>query len=319
MHRSICAGALVALAGLSLVSTATASAKPVKRQPVDLAFSAVAGNRPVTCGSPITGLGSTARTAVLSDLRFYATDVKLITRSGRAVPVKLDRDSAFQVTRKSGSVTLIDLENAKGACAAEGTPATNAHVRGTVPAGQYVGARWTVGVPFALNHSDLTSAPAPLNLAAMGWSWQVGRKFLKIELTDPTATPAAPMAMRQMDMPMEPTAGPSSTFLAHVGSTGCTGNPAAGASVKCTTPNEANIRLNKFNAKTQRVAVDVGALVAGQDVFYNHGDAPGCMSGPTDPECGGVFRSLGIGWNADGNGNGISPSNPQTLFRAIQR
>ena len=40
------------------------------------------------------------------------------------------------------------------------------------------------------------------------------------------------------------------------------------------------------------------------------------MSGPTDPECEGVFGAFGIGWKADGTGNGAS-RHAQTVFRAI--
>ena len=39
-----------------------------------------------------------------------------------------------------------------------------------------------LGVPFPLNHTDITTAPAPLDLTSMDWSWQSGRKFAKIEL-----------------------------------------------------------------------------------------------------------------------------------------
>lgn len=298
------ARALLAAAGLSLLAAAPAGAAATKH--VDLKFAAMAGKQPVACGTAIPGLGMASQSAQLADLRFYVSGVALIRGDGKAVPVKL-RASSFQLTRKAGSVTLIDLENGKGGCSQEGTAATNADVRGTVPAGRYKGLRYTVGVPEALNHTDLSAAPAPLNLTAMGWSWQVGRKFLKIETTDPS-------------------------FMVHLGSTGCTGNPAGGASVTCTSSNRVVVRMTSFDPSRQKVAVDVKALLAGSDLSGGMSSMgtmgmaaqPGmdmdtgaaCMSGPGETNCAPVFKALGIGWNTKSGGGAASPSK-QTVFRAM--
>lgn len=304
MHRfaSRAFRALPFVAGLGLLFAAPATAH--ETQTVDLEFAAMAGDRPVSCGQPITGLGTTDQTAQLRDLRFFVSDVALVRPNGSAVPVKLRSNSSSRVTRDGGAVTLIDLENGSGSCAEEGTRATNAFVRGTAPHDKYVGVRWTVGVPSALNHTDAPAAPAPLNLAAMAWSWQVGRKFVKIEVTDPAGAAGT---------------WSDNTFFVHIGSTGCTGNPATGQTARCTAPNRASVRLKRFDPSRQRVAVDLEALLAGNDVTVNRSDAPGCMSEATDPECGWVFRHLGIGWKADGTGNGLSPANQQSVFRAISR
>lgn len=300
-----------------------AKAKAKRQQAVAIDFAAVAGSTPVRCGQPIAGLGTTGAAAQLTDFRFFVSDVKLLRRDGRAVTVRLRRDAPFRVTRGKAAVTLIDLENGTGGCAG-GTRATNAFVRGTVPAGDYVGARWTLGVPYALNHTDATTAPAPLNSAAMAWSWQVGRKFTKIEVSDPAVAGATPWAAR--------------TFFVHLGSTGCVGNPATGATARCAAGNRAEIVLKRFDPKRQRVAVDVQALTAGNDVTKNGGGAPGCMSAATDPECGPVFGALGLRLAGGGMGDGgmghgdmaggmdhgamggMSAAAPQqTVFRAIRR
>ncbi len=298
------AAGLLAAAGLSLLLAAPAVAhKAPTAKKVDIAFGAVAGATPVACGTAVTGLGSTSKTAQLADLRFYVSDAALISSNGTAVPVKLGADNAFRVTRRAGAVTLIDLENATGSCAEQGTKATNAHIRGTVPAGTYKGLRFTVGVPSKLNHSDVTAAPAPLNLAALAWSWQVGRKFLKIETADPV-------------------------FMVHLGSTGCTGNPATGKTVKCSSSNRVPVRLKSFNPARQRVAVDIKALLAGSDLSGGMGsmsraagmdmEMSGCMSGPGEMGCGPVFGALGIAWS-DTTGGGAASASKQTVFRAIGR
>jgi uncharacterized repeat protein (TIGR04052 family) len=312
--------------GALLAPAADAAKQPAKSQPVAIGFAAVAGSTPVACGTPITGLGTTARAAQLTDLRFFVSDVRLLRKDGRAVTLRLRADSPWRVTRGKAAVTLIDLENGRGGCAEAGTKGTNAFVRGTVPAGDYIGARWSVGVPFALNHTDATTAPAPLNSAAMAWSWQVGRKFTKIELSDPGTDAAAAWAAR--------------TFFVHLGSTGCEGNPATGETVSCAASNRAAITLRRFDPARQRVAVDLKAMLAGVDATQNGGGAPGCMGGPTDPECGPIFNAFGLraptgggmdmgdGGMGDGGmemGGGMpmsasaSAAAKQTVFRAIER
>ncbi|MFN8112002.1 MAG: metallo-mystery pair system four-Cys motif protein [Solirubrobacterales bacterium] len=304
-HKKIrSVGLTVTLAAALMAAPGFATAnKPAKTKKVDIEFAATAGKAPVSCSKPIAGLGSTDQTADLRDLRFYVTDVELIGKSGKAVPVKLSGGAPFTLKSSKGDVTLIDLENGKGACAEEGTRAMNSHLRGTVPAGKYVGAKWTVGVPPKLNHSDVVGAKAPLNLTAMAWNWQYGRKFVKIELTDP-AGPSGSW--------------PENTFFVHVGSNDCSGNPASGQKVKCGLPNEAKVKLASFNPDRQKVAVDLKRLFEGNDVTANSGGAPGCMSEQTDLECGGVFGALGIDWKADGSGTGL-PTGGQTVFRAIGR
>lgn len=284
------------------------------RQPVAIRFAAVAGRAPVACGRPIGALGTTGRSAQLTDLRFFVSNVKLLRRGGGAVALRLRRDSPFRVTRGKAAVTLIDLENGRAGCAG-GTRGTNAFVRGTAPRGHYAGVRWTVGVPFALNHTDATTAPAPLNSAAMAWSWQSGRKFTKIEVSDPGTDPAAAWTAR--------------TFFVHLGSTGCSGDPATGETVRCIASNRPQVTFRRFDPSRQQVAVDVKAMLAGVDVTVNGGGAPGCMGGPTDPECGPVFDAFGLRLGSGGGANvgggmgmghaAAARAPKQSVFRPIPR
>ncbi len=306
-------------------NAAPKTAKSAKTQTVKLRFAAVAGNAPVSCEAPIAGLGTTSQTADLKDLRFFVSDVKLLRKDGTGVSVKLKANKDYRVTGAKGSVTLIDLENGKGACAEEGTPGTNASVIGTVPRGTYVGVRWSLGVPFALNHTNTAGAAGPLGLSAMAWSWQFGRKFVKVEFADPAAAGTQPTSGMKMQMAMPgttpaptPAAGAwaAPTYFVHVGSTGCTGNPATGNAVSCLAANRSTVKLAKFNPTTQQIAVDVAQLVAGNDLAKSPDMMPGCMSGPADPECGSEFKALGISWSADGKATGKATGS-QSVFRAI--
>ncbi len=274
-------------------------------QAVTLEFAAYAGSTPVKCGTVVTGLGSGNVDAQIKDFRFYVSNVKLIKADGSEVALTLGANDDWNLTAGNDALTLIDLEDASGSCAA-GTAATNATIKGSVPAGEYVGVTMTMGVPFALNHSDYATATKPLDIQAMAWSWQSGRKFAKIELTDPAGVPGTWAA---------------NTFNVHLGSTGCTGNPASGETVSCAAPNRMVFKFASFNPSTQKIAVDVKALVAGTNITVNGAGAPGCMSGGTDPECLHVFEALAIDWKSDGKGTGLPVNGgaAQTLFKAIAK
>lgn len=55
---------------------------------------------------------------------------------------------------------------AAGSCDV-GNEAINATVEGMVPAAEYTGVVFKMGVPFELNHNDTTLAPSPLNLTGL--------------------------------------------------------------------------------------------------------------------------------------------------------
>jgi uncharacterized repeat protein (TIGR04052 family) len=267
-------------------------------QDVSIQFSAVAGsaNTPVACGTLINGLGSTPTSAQLTDLRFYVTDVQLVNDKGVAVPVTLAAN-AWQQTAGTNTVTLIDLENGQGACGSEGTAATNAVVRGTVPGGNYVKVKATLGVPEAMSHSDVMAAAAPLDIMAMGWSWQAGRKFAKIEINPVGGVSSAGASV--------------ATYNVHLASTDCTGRN--DGTDTCTKKNLSQFTLD-FNAGTQQIAIDLAALFAGTDVRNNQSDAVGCMSATSDLDCAAIFTRFGLDLSTGGQAG-----TAQSVFRAIAK
>lgn len=296
------------LAAVGLL-TACGGGDPVVETPVvttktvELSFAAMAGSDPITCASSLTGLGTTAASGGLKDLRFYIANVRLVKADGSEAPLTLPPNDDWNATLGSDGVTLIDLEDNTGTCV--GTAATNTTLRGAVPTGDYVGVKMTLGVPFALNHTDQGAStsvtPAAINNAVnpgMAWAWAGGRKFAKIEVTDPGWT--AP------------------TFNVHIGSTGCTGvNPAAGQVDTCSKPNRLDLAFGAFDPTTQKIAVDVKALLTGNDVTVNGSGPTGCMSGTTDPECPKVFEALAI--DLTGTGQTLGNGSSQTVFRVVAK
>ncbi len=203
-----------------------------------------------------------------SDLRFFVSDVKLIRRGGKARAAQAGEELGLPRHPRGRRRDADRPGERHRRVRRSGTPGTNAVVRGTVPAGTYVGVRWTVGVPFALNHTDAPAMPAPLNSAAMAWSWQGGRKFTSIEFTDPGGATGSWTAK---------------TFFVHLGSAGCTGNPATGQTVSCKASNRAAVRLKRFDPARQQVAVDVKALLAGNDITVNKARRAGLHVRPDRP------------------------------------
>lgn len=282
-------------------STPSIPAAPVTKA-VSIQFAAVAGsaNTPVNCASPISGLGSTPTDARLADLRVYLTNVQLINDAGVAVPVTLATNE-WQYTSGADSVALIDLENGQAGCSAEGTAAINSVITGTVPDGNYVRVKATIGVPEKLSHSDVMASSPPLDIIAMGWSWQAGRKFAKIEVnpvggvTTTTATGSSTV----------------STFNLHQASTDCTGRN--DGTDTCAKKNLAEFDLS-FNPTTQQIAIDLAALFSATNIRINQNDAIGCMSATSDLDCPTLFTKMGLNLSTGGQA-----SSPQVVFRTIAK
>jgi uncharacterized repeat protein (TIGR04052 family) len=297
---SILFGTLTSISVATLTACGGGDSGP---KSVTIDFAAMAGTTPITCASSLTDLGTTNAGGGLADLRFYISNVKLVKADGSTAPLTLNGTDNYNATKGSDTVTLIDLEDKTGLCA-EGTTGMNSSIKGTVPAGDYVGVKMTLGVPLAMNHTDQTAdvsvTPAVINNAVhpgMAWSWAGGRKFTKIEVKNTSWT--APL------------------FTVHLGSTGCTGtNPAAGQVDTCSRPNRVDFGFASFNPDTQKVAVDVKALLSGNNVTFNQNSAPGCMSGATDLECPAIFDALSLDLTL---GTTLNNGANQRLFRVANK
>lgn len=238
---------------------------------VTIRFAANVGSAPAACGMIYTGQGAEGSTLSLNDYRFYVSNVRLMNAAGEEVPVELAQDGLWQYA----NVALLDFEDGSGLCGDIGNADLNNKVVGTVPEGDYTGLVFDLGLPFELNHLDTTSAPAPLNIPAMWWNWQYGYKFVRID--------------------MQTTNSDSPAWFIHLGSTGC--NSADGNTPPdepCSNPNVATVRFDTFNPVQNFVVADLSALLAGVDLNANVPMPPGCMSGPDDPDCTGLFPGFGL-------------------------
>jgi uncharacterized repeat protein (TIGR04052 family) len=253
-------------------------------QAVRVRFSAVVGTSPLVCGQEYKDIGTTKPVIRIADFRFYVSRLRVLRADGSEQPVTLTQDDLWQLDE----VALLDFENGTAACA-NGTEQMRDFVEGHVPPGTYVGVRFDLGLPFEKNHKEPTLQPSPLNLSRMFWSWNAGYKFLRLDIRS---------------------SGQPKGWMLHLGSTGCTpaGSPTIPA-VACARPNIVTVDLPTFDVASDIVEFDLEALLAGSNVDANTPKTgEGCMSGPSDPECGPLLARFGLA-------SGEAPT-AQTVFRA---
>lgn len=255
-------------------------------EPVTIQFQGMVGDEPFACGQLYENIGLSSETILPADFRLYLYDVRLIDATGRETPLALVQDGRWQYRE----VALLDFENKTPPCN-QGTVQTNGEIHGEVPAGSYRGIRFKLGLPFDLNHADASTAPSPLSLTAMFWSWRAGYKFLRID--------------DGRDL-----------VRVHIGSTACVGpNPAT--TLRCDRLNVGEIYLPDYQPG-DRIIADLKALFADSDLSVNTPNTvPGCESAPQDEDCDPIFRSLGINF-----ANGLPDASHQTFFRvegAVER
>ena len=236
---------------------------------MELRFDARMGQAAFACGGVLPHVGTSALVAEPLDLRLYVHDVKLLRENGEQVAFELAPDEQWQSTR----VALLDFEDGSGR-GDRGTEAVNTALRGSAPDHtDYVGLSFTLGVPADLDHLDLATAVAPLDVPGMWWSWQGGYKYLRAELS----TPANPDG-----------------FLFHLGAANCVGSPANG--YVCEQRNLPRVTL--LGDVHGRITLDLAALFAGVDLGQKpdlvSDLVPGCMSHDADPECPPLFATLGL-------------------------
>lgn len=318
----------VAFAAAALIATLAAcgggsdtpAAPAPTTQTVSIEFVGTVGDTPIDCSSSLAGLGTGGSNARLTDLRLFVANLKLINAAGQEVAVTLDAND-FQLTEGSNSVALVDLENGSGYCV--GDSQMHATITGTVPVGTYSGVEMTLGVPEALNHSETFAAKAPLDNKDMAWSWQAGRKFAKIEVNPEkagaTGTFTGGIAKYNADGTLAGSF--NSTFNFHLGNTGCVAGTNPGE-YSCSSDSTRTFHIHDFNPATQRITVDLKELFTLSALVEEHGGAPGCMSGPTDPECVAMWSVIGSSF--DGSGNSVVDEDSEflhghTVFRALAK
>lgn len=269
MARSI--GRLAAVAWICQLCLVCACNDYAARERVEIRAVAMIGSEPAQCGRRYARWG---KTFGLADARLYLSQIELLRKESMTWEPLLLEENPWQ----SQGVVLLDFENGQGDCADFGTASLNARFLGEVPAGDYVGLRFSVGLPAEQNHIDPTTARGPLAEPGMFWTWQGGYKFVKVDVKVDGARNGAPLRNNL-----------------HLGSTGCVSPaPMMAPSSPCRRPNFAQITLFPFDLRSQQLALSLDALLM-PSLTQGHARSPNCMGGPQEPaHCDTIVRNLGL-------------------------
>ena len=293
-------------------------------QLVNLAFALRVNGHEAVCGAAYQGLGNTAQPLRMEGFRFYASKLTLENASG-TVPVRL-------AAKPNGTVYQDAERNLALIGHAQGcdSPARlrNLTLTGSAPRGEYDRLCFDLGVPFELNHSDVATAPSPLNVTGMSWSWLSGRVFLRFDAKVPGGDGGGGGHGHGKHEGEDHGGGDGSdgtgtdaeltqNFFVHLGSTGCsngTGDFGAPPDAACTYPNRPRICLDYAPvAAGHPVIADIAPVIGELDITVNTQDtAPGCMSFPGDPECVTILPQLNLDFAL--SPNELIPRRDQSLF-----
>lgn len=243
---------------------------------VKLEFSALIDGQKADCNTEYT-LGINDAKAKLADARIFISAVEYRNMAGDWVAMKLMANDW-----QHENVALLDFEDGTGSCKDSGTAEMHNTIDGMLMPGTYDKVRFSLGLPFELNHIDNATAPSPMNAPGMFWVWLGGYKFMRVD-----------WIVTGADLPR---------FNTHLGSTHCmSDSPTTPPEERCGNHNMAKLEFNITSQLHNQVSLDLNKLVGQSDLQKNKMESPpGCMSSPMEPEdCGGIFTALGMTF-ADG-------------------
>ena len=194
-------------------------------------------------------------------MRFFVSDLAIVDSEGRLHPVVLSEDGRWQ----QANLALVDMEDGEGTCT-NGTPGMHPAIIGAADVSDIAALRFTVGVPFHLNHANPLTAVPPLDDGAMHWHWRSGYKFLRAGVTSER----------------------DGSWI-HLGSTACEGTVRDIRS--CRSPNRVTVELPDYTPESL-IAVDLSSLFGQVDL--NDEQRTDCSSAPGETECAGMFGALGL-------------------------
>lgn len=265
----------------AIIASAGLSGCAESERVIEIRFDALLDGQVLACTEP------SERSRRVEDLRFYVSDPYLIDPNGGRAVIRLDQTQAHQFE----DIALIGVVWPGRNC--DDQPSTQT-LSGDAPSGDYNALGFTIGLPFELNHANPLTAPPPLNIGSMFWTWQLGYKFLRLDLG--------------------PGADDKDAWSFHLGSTGCRSPSSVRPPPEpCGRPNRLHVVLRNFDPKSDRVVIDLDALA---DIFQAS-DASSCVGDyHRQPHCRRAMAKLAL--DAD-DGRCEDDCGDQTLFRIEQR
>lgn len=245
----------------------------------EIAFTALIGAEPWRCDGAYQ-MGSPPSEVRPSHLRLFVHDISLIGPDGQAVPLVLE-DNEWQGNFEDvgHTVALLDFDDGTGNCRYT-DPEVHTTVSGWAPAGgSYTGLSFRIGVPSALNHLDAGLAPPPMNRPGMWWSWKDGHMTLRAEFDTLSSDSHRPVTADDTTNP-----GGWQLWLAETVAGECAED--VPTVFNCPDEQQPRIQLDQFDANSDTVELDLGALFSDVDLArteYDPEPAEGIEPQVTDP------------------------------------
>ncbi len=127
--------------------------------------------------------------------------------------------------------------------------------------------RFTLGLPFAINHLNPLTQESPLNIPSMFWSWQIGHKFLRLEMVTK-----------------------DDTWLYHLGSIGCSASsPMRSPEQECRYPNRYEFEL-PLNKQHKLLKFELASLLNNVTLSAH----TSCQSSPDSFSCQTLMSNLNL-------------------------
>lgn len=281
----LAAALLTGCGGSSSSSTDDGGNTPASQETtLKIPFTAVAGETEISCGTPVSGLGSSDSSGQFQYAAWFVYDVKLVTEAGDVETQMVEND--FQ--NADYDFAFLEFRDILGGCThadQEPYPTNNMlTLTANVDASQVKGIKFKLGMPYEPNHTVENKFQQEKAYYAMLWNWQAGFRFMRVDL------------IPNGGFTQGGTLYEDKTYNFHLGSTGCEGDP-----VVCAQPNNTTdfvltndqFVVNESGTGT-KVKFDYAELVSGMDLTVDEGGSKGCMSALQDPECTPMFYNLGI-------------------------
>lgn len=254
-------------AGLSACGGSSSSDSDTEQGTTDinLAFAAQLNSAELQCGLNSETVGSAQTPADIKYFGAYISELEVATATGEFQKVTLNSAENSDVERGISLITFCGNQDA----VSEETTVYN-QIQGTVTeSADYTRVRFTLGVPEQYNHLDATQTEGILAKSIfMHWNWTAGYKHIRMDVAG---------------------------WNIHLGSTNCSGEGKNDPDSVCSNDNRPTYTLDNMDLSADKIVFDYATLVNNSDVSMNtENTPPGCMSGGNDPECGEIFKALGL-------------------------
>ncbi len=131
--------------------------------------------------------------------------------------------------------------------------------------------RFTLGVPFKVNHLNPLTQESPLNVPSMFWGWQQGHKFLRLEMSS-----RLPQSLK------------TNNWLFHLGSVGCkASSPLRSPKQECLQPNRYTFQLPLVD-NNNTIVLNLSVLLRGISLQSENS----CQSAPDNKTCQQLMTNL---------------------------